>query len=177
MNIGDQLLSEGPLELCGRSMREYGEIIRAGMLWKDRRAMEKIDYAVKHLVIRLLRSEDREELLKAYDDLRRLIPWRYEALAGDYWVRWRTCADLIDFHLQALVTRDQEAAARMKYAPEVLQLVGSEPRLSRAAIARRLSVSPIVLSRVLSILEANGLIERGSHMGRRVYLLANRSRQ
>jgi Winged helix-turn-helix DNA-binding len=154
------LLAEGPLQLLERPLAEYGRLLREAESLPAE-SVEAVDYAACHMVVRLLvRAAGDEELVAAYDDLRRLAPVSRETELASWIPRWRGFADLLDTRLAMLSTRDPEVVLRRAHAPAILELVQREPGLTQAEVGQRLGLKPANLSRILGMLEAHELIER-----------------
>jgi DNA-binding transcriptional ArsR family regulator len=164
MNVQDtsDLLADGPGELLDRSLEDYATLLRqAGELLPE--YLEAVDYAVRHTVLRLfIRSAEEEELEKAHDALRRLVPVTREAELASWLPRWRGFADLIESRLAVLANQDPTAVRSLAHSSAILALVGNEPGLKQSEIGKRLGLKPANLSRILNVLEAHELIERQS---------------
>ncbi len=173
MNVqnSSDLLTEGPGELLDRSLDDYATILRQpGDLAPEH--LEAVDYAVRHTVLRLLiRGVDEGELEESYDSLRRLVPVAREPELAAWLPRWRALADLIEARLAVLDNQNPAAVRSLAHTATILAVVDGEPGLKQSDIGKRLGLKPANLSRILSVLEANELIER-RNVGRerRVYM-------
>ncbi len=157
-----QLLAEGPAGLLERPLADFAALLREpGEIGTEH--AERIDYVLRHTVVRLLvRAAGEEELMGAHGDLRALVPVSREEELERWLPRWRALADVLEARLAVLRNRDMNAPKELLHGDRVLALVGSEPGLSQREIGRRLDFKPANLSRILGILEAHELIERRS---------------
>jgi DNA-binding transcriptional ArsR family regulator len=154
------ILSDSPARLLDRSLEEYGGILRQkGELGPEH--LEKVDYALRHTVVRLLvRNAGEEELEEVYGDLRALVPLDREEELQPWSLRWRGFADLVDARLATLAGRNPDHARRLAHAPQILRILEGSPGLTQVELGDAMGLKPANLSRILSILEGHDLIHR-----------------
>jgi len=157
-----QLLADGPSQLLDRALDEYAAFLREADE-VQREHGEAVDYAVRHMVVRLLvRGADEDELTQTYDSLRRLVPVSREPELREWSIRWRGMADLVDARLQSLAHRDVSKARSLLHVEDILAVVSNRPGLTQTEIAEALDLSAANLSRILGVMEAHELVERRS---------------
>lgn len=166
------ILAETPVRLLQRPLSDFTEVLREPDLPPE--LLSKIDYALRHQVVRALsRTPEPADLETVYDGLRRLIPVEREDLLATEMKRWRAFADLVDTRLGMLDSLEPDTARRLLHADRILDFVAKHPGCSQTQIAAELELKAANFTRILGILEANELIERQAigkekrvHLGR-----------
>jgi len=159
-----ELLARPTVDLVELPLASFRPLLLAESL-PDDEALAALDLVLRLRVFRTLaRASDVEALRAEYDDLQRLVPHRREAdlnAAPRFWAtRWKTLANLVETAAEASVVRDPEKARRLAHSAEILRAVEADAGLSQTELGERVKLQPANLTRILAVLEANGLIER-----------------
>lgn len=169
----DELLSTPFLDLLEKDVIGFAHMLRKERL-PEQQILAALDQLLLHRTVRTLqRDSDVAALNEELGALRRLVPHarRTEVDAGRKpWAsRWEALGDLVGAAAEMLVVRPASPEMRLAHGQRVLRkLVQVEP-CSQVRLAQEAELKPANLSRILSLLEANGLISRRAE-GREKYV-------
>lgn len=186
MDTSDHLDSTQRVDLIHCEPKELAEeaswedllhSVEATQEWQVRQA-EVLDYVYQARLLQLLdqnRSEtDLEEMAK---HLRRVLHPRnrrhLEKLQSNFHARWETYRDLLENRIGVLRDRNPIGLFKKVHVISILRLIlelkEHTAEISQQQIAERLGLKKANLSRILSLMETSGLIER--HLqGRNKYI-------
>lgn len=185
----DELLALPLVDLIEMSTDRYVALLRADEL-PSPEVLEALDDVLRHRVVQVLRQKHNQAGWDLQvDDLRRLVPHtrRSELDAGEQpWAaRWDMLADLVATAAALEETRerrrsvDAEAATSTPaHGDVVLRALTASEGCSQATLGESLGLKPQNLSRILGLLETDGLVRR-EVVGRekRVYLVRAQAAQ
>lgn len=154
------------VDLVEAPLSEFTALLRAKVLPTDEE-MAILDAMVELRVLRALRrSSDRDTLKAEVHGLHRLVPHRVRAELDRRTYPWSAritaYADLLDLAAEAGSNRDPKLARSLAHAKELIAFVTKHPGLSQAELGTAFEppLRPANLSRILGVLEANGLVRR-----------------
>jgi hypothetical protein len=141
------------------------DLLRNEQEW-DEHPARILDHAYRERLIRAIESRaDAAPLRELRDHLSRaavLIGERLDNPDTPYPERWRTLRDLLENRLALLRSAAPELAMQRAHVPEILDLIIAEPDIEQAEVGRRLGLEGPNLTRVLKLMENNGLVIRRS---------------
>jgi hypothetical protein len=153
-----------PLEDLHAEVQKLGQDQWAG------RSAEVLDLAYRQRLLRMLgQRASKEDLNHLQDHLKRVAGWARRLTeetparqAGEVWgARWKGFADLVDTHRVMQATRDSARVLELAHVRDIIDFVRahSQPPL-QSEIRERFKLGKANLTRILNVMEANGLIER-----------------
>lgn len=163
--LGPQELLALPLvDLVEMPLWQLGAVLRGKTLPADD-VLEALDHVLRLRLVRILsRESDPSGLRSKLDDLRRLVPHQVRAKLNTrrlpWSLRWLSFGDLLEVALESLESRDPQAIRQMAHCAEVLDRVGKQEGMSQVQLGGAMDLKPANISRILGILESNGLIRR-----------------
>lgn len=152
------------VDLAEAPLSELAALLRRESL-PNEAEMAALDQVVATRVLMALRRAPDVEALRAEADaLRRVVPHRarreLDARERPWAARVSAWADLVDLAAAAAARKDPVLALSLAHAPEILAAVTATPGLSQSDLGERLGLKPANVSRIVAVLEANGLVRR-----------------
>ena len=153
-----------PLEDLHAEVQKLGQDQWAG------RSAEVLDLAYRQRLLRLLgQRASKEELNHLQDHLKRVAGWARRLTeqspaqhSGEVWgARWKGFADLVDTYRAMQATRDAARVLELAHVRPIIEFVRERSvRPLQSEIRERFQLGKANLTRILNVMEANGLIER-----------------
>ena len=159
------LVHSVPEDLADRaSLAELLDAVKSVETWTERHA-EVLDYLYRrHLVASLSRHSTLEDLreldrhlAQVTNPIRRI---RLNGLGKPYWDRWQAYRDLLEIRIALLRSAAPQRLAAQPRIREILERVARTPVLSQASLIHDLRLGRANATRILNLMEQNGLIER-----------------
>jgi DNA-binding transcriptional ArsR family regulator len=158
------LLALPLVDLVEMPLLTFGPLLRIKEL-PDDEVLGVLDHVLRLRLVRTLsRENDPAALRSELDDLRRLVPHARRAELDvrcfPWAARWASFGDIVEAALESLESRDSETVRQLAHCSEVLEHLERFAGVSQVNLGEAIGIKPANLSRILGILESNGLIKR-----------------
>jgi DNA-binding MarR family transcriptional regulator len=160
------------VDLLELPISAFGAVFRGDEV-PSHAALAAFDQILLHYVARTLRRKaDANSRRQEVDELRRLIPHARRALLDSgrkpWSARWDAFCDLLEIESE-VAQADGEHPKTIAHQAEILSLLAHRHGCTQPELADILNLKPANLSRVLGLLEAEGLAQR-ELVGREKYV-------
>lgn len=159
------LVNSVPEDLADRaSLADLLDAVKSVETWTERHA-EVLDYCYRRRLAASLSRRSTLEDLREFDRHLAQVtnPIRRNHLDGlgkPYWGRWQAYRDLLEVRIALLRSAAPQRLAAQPRIRDILERVASTPGLTQANLINKLALGKPNATRILNLMEQNGLIER-----------------